>query len=83
MKVQYIQLLSYSLEFPGASIKIYHGEYEGLMRAEFEFNNLEEAKAFHVPEWAGQEITNSTLGRDARLSSLNRDRFRQLLHQTH
>jgi adenylate cyclase len=60
---------------PDISIKIYHGDYEGLVRAEFEFESEEEAKTFVPPEWCGKEITDSDLGRDSRLMGLEKDGF--------
>jgi len=54
-------------ENPEVSIKIYHGRFEGLMRAEVEFKTEEEAEKFSAPEWFGSEISNSSLGRDSKL----------------
>ena len=36
------------------SIKKYEGDYEGLIRAEFEFEDEEEARKFKPPRWAGE-----------------------------
>ena len=61
------------------SIKIYHGEFGGLMRAEVEFESSTEANAY-IPEfWMGAEITDSPLGRDSRLLQLNRDEFLRMI----
>ena len=62
-------------ETPDVSIKIYHGDYEGLIRAEFEFVSETEANSFVPPVWCGVEITETDLGRDSRLMTLSRDDF--------
>jgi len=67
-------------ELPDVSIKIYHGDYEGLVRAEFEFSSEAEANAFIPPDWCSIEITKSDLGRDSRLMNLTRDNFLQILN---
>ncbi|MFH1399401.1 MAG: hypothetical protein ABIG95_04805 [Candidatus Woesearchaeota archaeon] len=64
---------------PNISIKIYHGNYEGLVRAEVEFLSEKEARAFEPLEWMGEEITESDLGKDARLVKLGKHEFRELL----
>lgn len=64
---------------PGLSIKIYHGDYEGLVRAEVEFPSLKEAAAYVPESWMGKEITDSALGRDSRLLNLDHDSFKQVL----
>ena len=47
---------SYSLS-PNLSIKIYHGEYEGLVMAEVEFPSEEVAVEYEGPEWFDDEVT--------------------------
>lgn len=71
---------SYELS-PNMSIKIYHGDYEGLIRAEIEFSSIEEANAYTSEAWMGKEISESPLGRDSRLLELNGDSFKKLLAQ--
>lgn len=66
-------------EGPKVSIKIYSGRFEGLVRAEIEFESIEEAKKFQPPEWMGKEITQSSLGRDAKLLDLAQEEFVNLL----
>ena len=61
------------------SIKIYHDTYEGLMRAEKEFANEKEANACQPEPWMGPEITESPLGRDSRLLTLNQTQFKEHL----
>lgn len=71
---------SYNLsDDPNISIKIYHGNYEGLSRVEVEFKSLEEYNSFVIPAWFGKEITNTKLGLDVKLISLSRIEFLQLL----
>lgn len=62
-----------------ASIKIYHGTYEGLIRAEFEFDSETAVRAFTPPSWCGPEITNHVLGRDAKLIHLSTAAFQKAL----
>jgi CYTH domain-containing protein len=62
-----------------ATVNVYHGRFEGLARAEFEFADEAAAKAFQAPAWAGAEITTTELGRDKKLGRLTRERFEALL----
>ena len=41
-----------------AGISIYEGNNKGLITAEVEFNNINEAKQFVPPKWFGKEVTN-------------------------
>lgn len=66
-------------ENPRIELKIYHGKFEGLVRAEVDFKNIDEAKKFKAPEWFGKEITSSPLGRDGKLINLSEDEFKKLL----
>lgn len=66
---------------PEISIKIYHGKYEGLIRAEIEFASEEDAINFEQPNWFGAEITNTPLGRDSRLLDLTSEAFKELLRK--
>lgn len=63
---------------PSVSIKVYGGEYEGLVRAEFEFETVEEARKFAPPEWVGKEITETNLGRDGELVQLKQGEFKEI-----
>lgn len=67
------------LENPKLSIKIYHGDHEGLIRAEVEFSSEKEAKNFVPYGWMGEDITNNPLGRDSRLLQLSSAEFKELL----
>lgn len=66
---------------PPISVKIYHGKFEGLMRAEVEFESEEAAQKFNPPAWCGKEITDTDLGRDSRLLKLSKEDFDKLLSQ--
>jgi CYTH domain-containing protein len=69
---------SYALD-KNLSLKIYHGRFEGLVRAEIEFRSTEEALAYHPSHWMGKEITTSPLGKDSALLSLTDEEFHALL----
>lgn len=62
-----------------ATIKVYHGRFEGLIRAEVEFPDTNAATHFIPPEWFGREITESALGRDSKLLQLSNADFTSLL----
>jgi len=71
---------SYPLHsIPGGSLKMYQGDFEGLVRAEIEFDSEDEANAFIPPTWFGKEITNSALGKDKKLVQLSKEEFKELL----
>lgn len=64
---------------PDISLKVYHGKFEGLVRAEIEFENETEAKQYEPVDWMGNEISQSPLGLDSRLLHLSREEFLSLL----
>lgn len=66
---------------PPVSIKIYHGTYNGLIRAEIEFKNQHELQQFQPFEWMGKEITNTPIGLDNELVKLSKEEFKQLLNE--
>lgn len=66
-------------EKPNITIKIYNGIYQGLIRAEIEFNNEYEYSNFKIPKWLGKDITNTELGMDAKLVKLDREEFLKIL----
>ena len=68
-------------EKPNISIKIYHGDHEGLMRAEIEFPSETEANKFQPLNWMGKEITNTPLGKDSELIQLTKKQLTDLLKQ--
>jgi len=61
------------------SIKIYHGRFEGLLRAEVEFATKEDALVYKPEQWMGDEITTSSLGRDSTLLDLSENEFLSLV----
>lgn len=64
-----------------ATVKVYHGQLEGLIRAEVEFSDAESAANFTPPDWFGVEITDTNLGRDGRLVRLSVSEFSSLLKE--
>lgn len=50
---------------PKITLQIYQGQFEGLIRAEVEFNSTEEAIAFNPLPWMGKEITGLDIARDS------------------
>jgi CYTH domain-containing protein len=62
-----------------ATIKVYQGRFEGLIRLEVEFQSVADATHFSPPDWSGIEITESDLGRDSKLVGLSYPEFRTLL----
>lgn len=71
---------SYSLN-PSLSIKVYHGDYEGLVRAEVEFLSTDEAKNYTQEQWMGNEITNSPIGKDSSLLRLDASSVTEIIRQ--
>lgn len=65
---------------PNITIKKYFGDYEGLIRAEVEYENAEQMQTFKLPEWLGNEITGTNLGNDNKLARLSRNEFLKTLH---
>lgn len=72
---------SYSLtrKSPVISIKKYKGVYAGLILVEVEFDTVEEMENFVPLEWMGAEVTNTPLGKDAKLIDLDREKFKKIL----
>lgn len=66
-------------ESPEITLKIYHGKFEGLVRAEVEFLNEDEARNFKPLDWFGKKITDSPVGRDGRLIELSEKEFSELI----
>ncbi len=67
-----------SYQLGDISIKVYKGRHAGLMRAEVEFESEEAANAYNPPDWFGEEITNTELGKDKRLMRLGDGEFANL-----
>ncbi len=56
-------------------IDIYYDYLEGLLTAEIEFPNIDEANKFKKPDWLGKELGYKELS-NRRLSEMNRDEFK-------
>ncbi len=65
---------------PEISIKIYHWEFEWLVRVEIEFENEDLAKKFIPLDWFWEEITNSQLWKDSKLLDLKEEEFKKLIN---
>ena len=50
-------------------LDLYHGQLEGLMTAEIEFDSAEAAAAFRPPAWLGREITDDPGYKNKRLAT--------------
>ncbi|MBI5613926.1 hypothetical protein HY947_03290 [Candidatus Gottesmanbacteria bacterium] len=66
-------------ETPRTILRIYHGQFEGLVRAEIEFKSVEQAKQFIPLSWMEAEITATLLAKDETLLDLTRIDFQKLL----
>ena len=64
---------------PEVAIQVYHGRFEGLVRAEVEFETEEEAKSFIPLPWMGKEMTGLPIARDSKLLDLNEAGFQSYL----
>ncbi len=42
-----------------AELDVFEEDLNGLVIVEVEFNTVEEANAFHAPDWFGKDVTNS------------------------
>lgn len=42
-----------------AELDVFEEDLNGLVIVEVEFNTVEEASAFHAPDWFGEDVTNS------------------------
>ncbi len=70
-----------SLTSGNRAVKVYDGEYTGLIRYEVEFKTEKEAREYVAPEWAKIEITGTVLANDSKLITLSRDIFLQELNK--
>lgn len=68
-----------SKKSPLVSIKKYRGIYRGLVLAEVEFDSVTECEKFIPFDWMGTEVTETALGKDAKLVDLDRDHFEKVL----
>lgn len=67
-------------EEPQTTLRIYHGDYEGLIRAEVKFTTIAESEAFKPLNWFGEEITNLPLAKEGTLLNLSKEEFNKLLN---
>ena len=51
-----------------AELDIYHGQLEGLMTVEVEFNTVDEALIFKPPSWFSIDVTNDKRYKNTALS---------------
>ena len=78
--IDYVFRDSYFMsETPRIILRIYHGQFEGLVRAEIEFQSIEEANHFSPPQWMGKEITSTPLAKDETLLGLTVNELQRLL----
>ncbi len=66
---------------PQIAIQIYHGRFEGLIRAEVEFETQEEALAFVPLPWMGDEMTGMPIARDSKLLDLTEEEFGKYINK--
>lgn len=62
-------------------IKKYNKDYRGLILAEVLFDSMIEMENFTPLPWMGKEVTDTLLGKDARLIDLDRDTFLKILEE--
>ena len=55
-KTRYLSPLDNKLT---AELDVFEEDLNGLVIVEVEFNTVEEANAFHAPDWFGEDVTNS------------------------
>lgn len=69
---------SYNIgENPKVQIKVYGGRFEGLIRAEIEFESKEECADYKPLDWMGIEISNTPIGNDVTLTDLSPEEFKE------
>ena len=64
---------------PDIAIQVYHGRFEGLIRAEVEFKTEDDAQLFVPLDWMDKEMTGLPVARDSRLIELSDDQLRMYL----
>lgn len=65
-----------------AEVDKYLGDLEGLLVVEVEFNSLEEANNFEVPNWFGKEITEDLRYKNDNLAIATKEEVGELLKDT-
>lgn len=65
-----IEKTRYKIPYQNLTLELdrYHGALEGLFSIESEFESVEQARAFDVPEWFGAEVTEREDLRNAALA---------------
>lgn len=51
-----------------AELDVFHGELDGLLLVEVEFDSIEQANEFVAPDWFGEDVSESGLYQNSRLS---------------
>ena len=79
----FIEKTRYLIPCPPYTIELYifHGALKGLVYAEVEFPNVEEAKAFLPPSWFLREVTDDGSFSNAALSRLSGDALHCFLQE--
>lgn len=72
---------TYELHTPPVNIRIYHGVFKGLVRAEVSFASLSKAEAFIPYPWLSREITRTPLAQDETLLTLSKEQFQAFLNR--
>ena len=65
-----------------AEVDKYLGDLEGLLVVEVEFNSLEDANNFEVPNWFGKEITEDLRYKNDNLAIATKEEVGELLKDT-
>lgn len=63
-----------------AYVDIYLGELNGIKTVEVEFNTIEKAKKFEIPDWFGTEITDDKNYKNDTLAILNTQDIKELIN---
>lgn len=53
-----------------AELDIFEGKFAGMLLVEVEFCSVEQADAFHKPEWFGEDVTHNKLYHNSYLSKI-------------
>src|SRR5690606_5063824 len=66
-------------KYPHIKIRVYKENFDGLIRAEINFKNIDETKEYKPESWIGTEITNTPLAKDESLLILSNEEFQEKL----
>lgn len=64
---------------PKLQLKVYEARYDGLVRAEVEFDSVEDCESYVPLDWMGAEISDTPIGNDVTLANLSREEFETYL----